>query len=79
MRSPPGNASARRLTGRREKKTNALILRAQSRKVNEIFRVRGCVACGWRVTNRNLGGFDGRSALSGSLWCYDCADGRATP
>jgi hypothetical protein len=41
--------------------------------------VRRCVACGSRVTNQSLGGHDGRSALSGSLWCYDCADGRATP
>jgi len=35
---------------------------------------RACVACGSAVTNRNLGGFDGRSALSGHLWCEDCAD-----
>jgi hypothetical protein len=35
---------------------------------------RRCVACGTRVTNRNLGGYSGRSALSGSLWCDRCAD-----
>jgi hypothetical protein len=39
---------------------------------------RRCVACGCRVTNGNLGGYNGRSALSGSLWCCDCADGRGT-
>jgi len=36
--------------------------------------VRRCVACGARVTNRNLGGNNGRSALSGPLWCLQCAD-----
>jgi hypothetical protein len=36
--------------------------------------IRCCVACGTRVTNRNLGGYSGRSALSGSLWCERCAD-----
>jgi hypothetical protein len=40
---------------------------------------RRCLACGCRVTNRNLGGYSGRSALSGSLWCYYCADGKTTP
>jgi hypothetical protein len=35
---------------------------------------RRCAACGCRVTNGNLGGFVGHSALSGSLFCYHCAD-----
>ena len=35
---------------------------------------RSCVSCGRRITNRNLGGDDGRSALSGPLWCLRCAD-----
>ena len=39
---------------------------------------RRCVACGCRVTDRNLGCYNGRSALSGSLWCCECADGRRT-
>ena len=38
---------------------------------------RRCVSCGRFVGNSNLGGHDRPSALSGSLWCYDCADGRA--
>jgi hypothetical protein len=33
-----------------------------------------CVACDTPVTNRNLGGYNGRSALSGILWCMGCAD-----
>lgn len=37
---------------------------------------RQCVVCGCRVTNQNLGGYNGRSALSGALWCCECADGR---
>ena len=36
--------------------------------------IRRCVACGCRVTNRNLRGYNERSALSGDLWCYSCAD-----
>jgi hypothetical protein len=35
---------------------------------------RRCVACDSRVTNRSLGGNDGRSALTGPIWCLDCAD-----
>ena len=38
--------------------------------------LRCCVECGVRVTNQNLGGHHGRSALSGDLWCLSCADGR---
>jgi hypothetical protein len=38
--------------------------------------LRRCVECGVHVTNSNLGGYSGRSALSGDLWCLDCADGR---
>ena len=35
---------------------------------------RECVACGSAVTNRNLGGNGGRSALTGPVWCLRCAD-----
>jgi hypothetical protein len=35
-----------------------------------------CVSCNCAVTNVNLGGHSERSALSGALWCYNCADGR---
>jgi hypothetical protein len=38
--------------------------------------LRHCVACGCTVTNQNLGGYNGRSALSGELFCVSCADGR---
>jgi hypothetical protein len=37
---------------------------------------RRCVSCGRFVGNSNLGGYDGKSALSGRLWCLRCADGR---
>ena len=44
----------------------------------QVFRptpaTRRCVACDVRVTNSNLGGADGKSALSGPLWCRLCAD-----
>lgn len=40
--------------------------------------VRQCVACGRFVGNSNLGGYDGKSALSGRLWCLRCADGSAS-
>ena len=36
--------------------------------------VRRCVSCDSRVTNRSLGGNDGRSALTGNLYCLRCAD-----
>ena len=35
---------------------------------------RRCVSCHSGVTNRNVGGNDGRSALTGPIWCLDCAD-----
>lgn len=35
--------------------------------------IRRCVVCGVRITNRNLGGYSGRSALR-PLWCLSCAD-----
>jgi hypothetical protein len=36
--------------------------------------VRPCASCGVFVGNVNLGGHDGRSALSGELFCLKCAD-----
>ena len=41
--------------------------------------LRRCVVCGAHVTNRNLGGYDRRSALNGDLWCLSCADGGRNP
>jgi hypothetical protein len=38
------------------------------------LHLRFCVGCGTRVTNKNVGGFTGRSALTGRLFCLDCAD-----
>jgi hypothetical protein len=38
--------------------------------------LRRCVVCGVHVTNSNLGGYSGRSGLSGKLFCLDCADGK---
>jgi hypothetical protein len=38
--------------------------------------LRRCVVCNAEVTNRNLGGYDGRSALTGNLYCLACADGK---
>jgi len=35
---------------------------------------RYCAVCGVRVTNRNCGGYEGRSALTGRLFCELCAD-----
>jgi hypothetical protein len=36
--------------------------------------IRRCASCDARVSNRSLGGFNGRSALSGVLFCQRCAD-----
>ena len=38
------------------------------------LHLRYCVRCGERVTNANVGGYDGRSALTGRLFCLACAD-----
>lgn len=38
---------------------------------------RHCCGCNTVVTNDNLGGHSGHSALTGDLWCLGCADGRA--
>jgi hypothetical protein len=35
---------------------------------------RRCVSCNAIVTNRNLGGYNGRGAFTGSLYCINCAD-----
>jgi hypothetical protein len=35
---------------------------------------RRCVVCNAPVTNSNLGGYDGRSALAASLYCIHCAE-----
>ena len=35
---------------------------------------RHCLRCAQTVTNVNLGGYSGKGALSGSLWCIECAD-----
>jgi hypothetical protein len=39
-------------------------------------KLRRCVVCGVHVTNSNLGGYNGRSALAGDLFCLSCADGK---
>jgi hypothetical protein len=36
--------------------------------------IRRGVSCDACVTNRTLGDYSGRSALSGRLWCKRCAD-----
>jgi hypothetical protein len=60
-------------------KTAQLTAGYRSPVFSQLFRSRTvsgprCVVCGSHVTNRNLGGNDGRSALSGNLWCLRCAD-----
>jgi hypothetical protein len=47
-------------------------LKRQPRSCTKLKR--RCIACGLVVTNRNLGGFDGRSASTGVLRCDRCAD-----
>jgi hypothetical protein len=38
------------------------------------LRIRRCVCCNTHVTNTNLGGNNGRSSLTGDLYCLRCAD-----
>jgi hypothetical protein len=37
---------------------------------------RYCAKCGERATNANVGGYEGRSALTGRLYCELCVDER---
>jgi hypothetical protein len=69
----------------RERETRALLCQIL-RKLAEIdatlhspltarrLHLRYCAQCGERVTNRNVGGFEGKSALTGQLYCDLCAD-----
>jgi hypothetical protein len=45
-----------------------------SLSVGPLADARRCVVCGKRVDNANLGGYDGRSARTGPVWCVNCAD-----
>ena len=38
------------------------------------LHLRYCARCGERVTNQNVGGYEGKSALMGRLFCELCAD-----
>jgi hypothetical protein len=38
------------------------------------LHLRYCCRCGERVTNANVGGYEGKSALTGRLYCDLCAD-----
>jgi hypothetical protein len=63
-------------------KTAQLRSRYRSIVFPQLFRgrslpLRRCVVCDSRVTNGNLGGNEGRSPLSGPVWCLRCADGKA--
>jgi hypothetical protein len=55
------------------------ILQEQKQKFASEIELRRCVACGCEVTNENLGGHDGDSAIRGDLYCLTCADGRREP
>jgi hypothetical protein len=44
------------------------------RYLEESVDRRCCVRCGVPVSNSNLGGFGGRSALSGPLFCLSCEE-----
>jgi hypothetical protein len=50
--------------------------RHSRKRLGEARDIRRCVVCEARVTNANLGGYDGRSALNAGLYCLSCADGR---
>jgi hypothetical protein len=43
------------------------------------LHLRYCARCGERVTNQNVGGYEGRSALTGRLFCLACADDLEDP
>jgi hypothetical protein len=55
----------------RERQNSGRSKRNRPRAHNPIER---CAACSRGVKNRNLGGFFGRSAITGPLLCVTCAD-----
>jgi hypothetical protein len=38
------------------------------------LHIRYCAICGIRVTNLNCGGYSGKSALTGQVYCEPCVD-----
>jgi hypothetical protein len=82
---PPLVCSTQRRSQTRERESRAL-LRHIVAKLSEIqaqlhsplavrqLHLRYCAICRERVTNANCGGFEGRSALTGRLFCELCAD-----
>jgi hypothetical protein len=76
-RPPPQKESARVLTERQitsdgDGDHRTIAARAQ---IIPFPGVRSCRVSGIFVGDPNLGGHDGRSALSGKLFCLKCADG----
>jgi hypothetical protein len=43
------------------------------------LHLRYCAVCGVRFTNANVGGYEGRSALTGQLYCEACANEMEDP
>ena len=75
MRSPPKKKRGPWRTALHNVElTRAYRFWSKTQLVSRRKQRRACVACGFAVTNRNLGGHDGRSALSGPIWCQRCAD-----
>jgi hypothetical protein len=56
--------------------SSSRILAASASETARSIKAAGryCAICGVRVNNGNLGGWNGHSALTGPLYCLDCAD-----
>ena len=74
---PPGkkaNAPTAK-KGRRENLSNTALYHLRGSAQMIVFPgCRPCSVCAIPVNNQNLGGYNGRSALSGFLYCERCAD-----
>lgn len=76
MRGPRKKRARGELASKTARKRTELVAAYRLLVFLQPFKAKGrrCVSCDSRVTNRNLGGHDGRSAVTGPVWCLDCAD-----
>jgi hypothetical protein len=57
-----------------DKSRATLVRERATAQVIPLPGLRPCAQCGVFVGNLNLGGYDGRSAMTGKLFCLKCAD-----
>jgi hypothetical protein len=77
IRGPAKNCEAARARAATQNQTELLAENDTCLAHAQIISLPGlrpCVSCGVFVGNVNLGGYTGRGALTGELFCLNCAD-----